>query len=120
MWTIKKAKEAAKAFLKMEDQLDILVHNAAIAGDYELNQEGIESHMAINHFAPFIFTQPVLSAMKKASSKPGSDVRVVKVLSSVHKNADPFPIQFKDKAEVSTPFLTTADSNAWSNMMARY
>ncbi|KAG8742222.1 hypothetical protein FRC12_015420 [Ceratobasidium sp. 428] len=120
MSSIKKAKEAAEAFLKMEDQLDILVHNAATAGDYELNEEGLESNMVTNHFAPFAFTQTVLDVMKRASSKPGSDVRIVNVSSSVHENADAFPIQFKDEAEVSTPFPATADYNTWSNMMARY
>lgn len=119
MSSIRKAKEAAERFLAMENYLDILILNAAIAGDYETNEDGIETAMATNHFGPFVFTKMLLDLMKKTSSKPGSDVRIVAVSSVVHEQVDGLPIQFKDEAEVSVPFPAN-NSNTWSQMMARY
>lgn len=73
----------ADGFLRDEDRLDVLVHNAAV---YRLSRhetpDGIEETFAVNHLAPFLLThllRPLLSATE------GS--RLVVVSSDAHAHA---------------------------------
>ncbi|KAG9124987.1 hypothetical protein FRC07_009458 [Ceratobasidium sp. 392] len=120
MSSIKKSKESAETLLKVESQLDILVHNAGI-GDrkYELNEDGIEVTMATNHIGPFIFTKVVLEVMKKTSSKQGSDVRIISVSSRAHDLLGGQKVQFADEAELTSPFPAVS-YDAWRSRLARY
>ena len=77
-------------FLKNEDRLDILINNAGMlstaeGGVPELNENGIEITLMVNHLGPFLLTQNLLDILKK--SGPGS--RIVTVSSVGHEWANP-------------------------------
>ncbi|KAG8685725.1 hypothetical protein FRC09_014566 [Ceratobasidium sp. 395] len=120
MSTIKQAKEAAEGFLRRENQLDILVLNAAI-GDkkFELNDDGIEIMLGTNHFGPFVFTTIVLDLMKQTSAKPGSDVRIVSVASKTHEMLSADSVHFADTNELKSTFPPT-NPDSWLNRLFRY
>ncbi|KAG8734641.1 hypothetical protein FRC10_011598 [Ceratobasidium sp. 414] len=113
MSSIKKARESAEEFLRVEKQLDILSDRY-----FEVNEDGVEVMMATNHFGPFVFTKTVLDLMKKTSAKPGSDVRIVSVSSGAHDLLGSLPVTFSDPSELSSPFPPT-NNDSWMNRVAR-
>ncbi|KAG8736738.1 hypothetical protein FRC10_008980 [Ceratobasidium sp. 414] len=113
MSSIKKARESAEEFLKMEKHLDILDRF------FEVNEDGVEVMMATNHFGPFVFTKTVLDLMKQTSEKPGSDVRIVCLTSAAHDMLGSLPVTFSDPSELSSPFPPT-NYDSWMNRLARY
>jgi len=81
------AKRAAETFLKLEERLDILVNNAAMAAvPFEMTAEGLSAHMQTNHVGHFIFTETLLNLLKSTSRREGADVRIVNVTSIAYKN----------------------------------
>lgn len=72
--------------------LDALVNNAGIyASRHELTNDGFETTMAINHFAPFVLTHHLLESLRAAPS-----ARIVNVSSMTHSGAklDPADLNF--------------------------
>ncbi|KEP51524.1 short chain dehydrogenase [Rhizoctonia solani 123E] len=112
--TVGQARESAEAFLKLEDRLDILINNACL-GDaaYELNEDGIEKMMAINHVGHYVLTTTLLGLMKKTSSEKGSDVRIVNVCPKS------FHLHYLPTLYLSKPF-PPKNPNTWSHTIARY
>ncbi len=73
-------KEFVSSFRKSHDSLDILINNAGIwQSKRMLTRDGIESHLAINHLAPFLMTRHLLPLMENASS-----ARIINVTSGIH------------------------------------
>lgn len=74
-------REAAQAFNKKFDALDVLVNNAGIvASERRETPEGIERTFAINHLGPFLLTNLLMSALENAEQ-----ARIVNVSSEVHR-----------------------------------
>jgi NAD(P)-dependent dehydrogenase (short-subunit alcohol dehydrogenase family) len=64
-------------------ELDALVNNAGIyAARRELTDDGFETTIAVNHFAPFVLTHHLLDALKAAPAG-----RIVNVSSMTHSGA---------------------------------
>ncbi len=81
--TIAGGKAAAAAFLARFGQLHILVNNAGAAyGARELNADGVERTIALNHFGYFVLTTELLATLQ--ASAPA---RIVSVASRGHKRA---------------------------------
>ncbi|KAH7096949.1 hypothetical protein BKA62DRAFT_624426 [Auriculariales sp. MPI-PUGE-AT-0066] len=84
--TLRSAQQGADAFLKREDQLHILVNNAALLSkEFELNSDGIVDSMAVQHFGHVVFTNMLLPLLRRTAAQPGSDVRIVIVGSHAHQ-----------------------------------
>ena len=77
----KAIKAGAKAFLAKQQRLDVLVLNAGVGGV----AEPPDTWMA-NHIGPSIFTRELLPTLE-TTAKAHSDVRIVCVSSSSHKDA---------------------------------
>ncbi|KAK7416627.1 hypothetical protein QQX98_005098 [Neonectria punicea] len=81
MKSVMRAVEELKA---KEQAIDILVNNAGILlKELETTDAGWEMVMAVCHIGHFAFTNGILPLLKKAASRPGSDMRIVTVSSSV-------------------------------------
>jgi len=115
--TLQGSRESVEAFLKMESQLDILINNAAIGGGpFEINADGIETTMAVNHFGHFIFTLGVLDLMKQTSKQPGADVRIVTVSSGAHAVAK--DVSFSRPSDL-TQIYPIGSADSWMNSVVR-
>ncbi|QRW08827.1 short chain dehydrogenase [Ceratobasidium sp. AG-Ba] len=121
MSSIKKARKSAEAFIKVENQLDILINNAAIANmTFSLNEEGVAQYGSSVIISGRPHSIAVLDLMKQTSTKPGSDVRIVCVNSNAHTMLTRCSITFDDEADlISKPFPPT-DYDTWSGWLARY
>ncbi|KAF8600691.1 NAD-P-binding protein [Ceratobasidium sp. AG-I] len=118
--TIKKARDSAERFLKMEDKLDVLVCNAVLGfANFEINEDGIETMMAINHIGHFVLTSILLDLMKRTSTRPGSDVRVVVLTSALHTMARRLPVSFREPSDFSNRFPPD-NPDSWLNTITRY
>ena len=81
--TIAGGKQAAADFLARHDRLHILVNNAGAAyGQRELNADGLEKTIALNHMGYFVLTNALLDTLE--ASAPA---RIVSVASRAHKGA---------------------------------
>ena len=79
----REVRKAASDFLSSHTRLDVLVNNAGSNFPrYSETEDGIESAMALNYFAPFLLTQLLLETLR--SSAPS---RVVNVSSAGHFGA---------------------------------
>lgn len=108
--TVRGAKTSAEAFLGLEGQLHILVHNAGLlVHPYTLSPDGLEDTMVVNHFAQFEFTR-VLTPMLLETSKT-ADVRVVTHSSRRYKEAPPGG-KFFTAEEINQTFASGADNEA--------
>ncbi|VDC05298.1 unnamed protein product [Peniophora sp. CBMAI 1063] len=80
-------KKAGEEFMKLEQRLDILVHNAGRMPDknvpYTLSDEGIEMMYAVNHLAVAVLTRTLLPVLRATSG----DVRIIVHSSSGHRFA---------------------------------
>ncbi|CAG2204279.1 Retinol dehydrogenase 14,Retinol dehydrogenase 12,Retinol dehydrogenase 13,Retinol dehydrogenase 11 [Mytilus edulis] len=77
-------KEFCKDILEEEHTLNVLVNNAGVMGHpYQLSEDGIEMHMAVNHFSVFLLTNMLLSKLKESSPS-----RIVFVSSALHKRGE--------------------------------
>ncbi|KAK7047325.1 hypothetical protein VNI00_006556 [Paramarasmius palmivorus] len=98
------AKSSAERFIEKEEQLDVLVNNAAMISDQghpTMNVDGIQNNMAINYLGPFVFTQTLLPLLEKTASK-GRDARIVNVGSAGCK--DVTYLQFGSKEAWNNKF----------------
>jgi len=67
-------------FRKLNKNLDILINNAGTWDSEKVySTDGIESHLAVNHLAPFLMTRQLLPLMKNSSS-----ARIINVTSGIH------------------------------------
>jgi NAD(P)-dependent dehydrogenase (short-subunit alcohol dehydrogenase family) len=91
----REVRKAAAEFLSSRTKLDVLINNAGSNfPHYWETEEGIQSTMAVNYFAPFLLTQLLLEALKS-----GAPSRVVNVSSSGHFGAklDPNDLNAKGR-----------------------
>ncbi len=71
---------AAEQILATHQRLDILVNNAAIMlRSRELNSEGVDAMLAVNHVGPFLLTQLLLPLLQRSAP-----ARIVNVASQAH------------------------------------
>ncbi len=76
-------RKCAEEILKKEEKIDVLINNAGIkAGPFAKNSDGLEMHMATNHYGHFLLTNLLLDKMK--SSNPTEPSRIVVVSSRLH------------------------------------
>lgn len=79
----KEVRRAAAEFLSSRTRLDVLVNNAgSFFLSYAETEDGVERTMALDYFAPFLFTNLLLGALA-----PSAPSRVVNVSSSAHFRA---------------------------------
>ncbi|KAG8938272.1 hypothetical protein FRC04_009187 [Tulasnella sp. 424] len=81
-------KAGAEAFLRLENRLDILIHNAGMqVKGYSTVSEGgltISKIMSTNHLGSFVLTEELMPVLKRTAEEPNSDVRIVVVSSKTH------------------------------------
>ena len=74
-------RRAAEQITDQFDHVDILVNNAGfIPNERETTADGIEKTLAVNHLAPFLLTNLLLSPLQRAE-----EARVITVSSEVHR-----------------------------------
>ena len=72
-------------FRKSNKILDILINNAGIWDSEKVpTRDGIESHLAVNHLAPFLMTSQLLPLLKSSSS-----ARIINLTSGIHFRGKP-------------------------------
>jgi NAD(P)-dependent dehydrogenase (short-subunit alcohol dehydrogenase family) len=85
------------------DRIDILINNAARGiMTYQLSQNGVDLHMAINHMGHVVLTSHLLPLIKKTAEK-GDKVRIVQLGSNVHEQA-PKDLKFANLDELNTDY----------------
>ena len=83
-------RKTANSIAQKTDRLDILINNAARGiMTYQLAKNGVDLHMAINHFGHVVLTAHLLPLLKKTASslEEGENVRIVNLGSNLHENA---------------------------------
>lgn len=85
------------------DRLDILINNAGRGiMTYQLAQNGVDLHMAINHFGHVVLTSHLLPLLQStAAQSPATKVRIVQLGSNLHEEA-PRDTAFATLAELNT------------------
>jgi NAD(P)-dependent dehydrogenase (short-subunit alcohol dehydrogenase family) len=79
----REVRRAASEYLSTHSRLDVLINNAGSNfPHYSETEDGIESAMALNYFAPFLLTQLLLETLR--SSAPS---KVINVPSAAHFGA---------------------------------
>ncbi|KAF3034895.1 hypothetical protein E8E12_004382 [Didymella heteroderae] len=82
------------------DRIDILINNAARGiMTYQLAKNGVDLHMAINHFGHVILTSHLLPILKETAKK--DKVRIVCTSSNLHEQT-PSDTQFASIDELNT------------------
>ena len=83
------------------DRIDILINNAARGiMTYQLAKNGIDLHMASNHFGHVVLTSHLLPLLKETAKK-GDKVRIVCTSSNLHEQT-PSDTQFASIDELNT------------------
>ena len=72
-------RRAAESFLATDRPLDVLVNNAGVAGTRALSADGFDLTYATNHIGPFLLTNLLLPALRRAPQG-----RIVNVSSVAH------------------------------------
>lgn len=87
--SLESVKAGAAEFLRKEERLDILILNAGImAVPPALTKDGYEVQFGTNHLGHAALTKLLLPTLSRtASSKPGTDVRIVSLTSLGYKFA---------------------------------
>lgn len=79
----------------MENRLDVLVLNAGImAVEAGTTKDGYEIQFGVNHLSHALLVQQLLPVLEKTAAEPASDVRVISLSSTAHKQAPSVGIQF--------------------------
>lgn len=92
---------AAKQITDATDRLDILVNNAGRGiMTYELNDLGVDRHMAVNHFGHAILTSNLLPLLKQTATG-GNPVRITNQASNLHEQV-PSDTKFATLDELNT------------------
>ncbi|KAF8323302.1 NAD(P)-binding protein [Clavulina sp. PMI_390] len=87
------ARKGAVEALALNEPIHVLINSAAVmAVPYSKTVDGLESHMAINHFGPFLFTM-LLFPLLARSGTPSFPARIVNVSSAGYRMS---PIRFDD------------------------
>ncbi|KAF1844926.1 NAD(P)-binding protein [Cucurbitaria berberidis CBS 394.84] len=85
------------------DRLDILINNAGRGiMTYQLAKNGVDLHMATNHFGHVVLTSHLLPLLQSTAEK-GDKVRLVQLGSNLHENA-PKETQFESLDELNTDY----------------
>ncbi len=80
MASLDSVRGAAEAFLATGEALDVLLNNAGVVNTSRRESaDGFEETLAVNHYAPFLFTGLLLPALRSAPS-----ARIVNVASDAH------------------------------------
>lgn len=96
----KKAKETADKIAKQTDRIDILINNAGRGiMTYQLTDDNIDRHMAVNHMGHVTLTSHLLPIMKKTASD-GNTVRIVNLASNAHQGT-PSDCKFESLDELN-------------------
>ncbi|KAF2840313.1 retinol dehydrogenase 12 [Patellaria atrata CBS 101060] len=93
--------ETAWKISKETDRLDILINNAGrgIMTRQLASSNGMDLHMATNHFGHVVLTSHLLPLLKKTADQ-GSKVRIVNAGSNAHQNA-PKEVKFESVEELN-------------------
>src|SRR5690606_22002491 len=87
LFLMNEVKKVAETFIERYEHLDILINNAGGIMSKERTEtaEGVETTIAVNLLAPFLFTELLLGLLKKSN-----DGRIINVASNSHQlNAKP-------------------------------
>ncbi|KAI9762123.1 MAG: Rho GTPase [Chaenotheca gracillima] len=96
----KRAKQTADKISSSTDRIDILVNNAARGiMSYQLTDNGVDRHMALNHMGHVTLTSHLLPLLKKTASA-GNTVRIVNQASNAHQ-ASPSDTKFASLDELN-------------------
>ncbi|KDQ24062.1 hypothetical protein PLEOSDRAFT_1048693 [Pleurotus ostreatus PC15] len=106
--TLQSAQDSANEYLRLEQRLDIIVHNAGIMNHpYAKTADGLEDSMGIKYVECLLYGQPE------------SDVRVVIVSSSIHSRA-PAAGKFATLVEINDPLAPPSSQDGIVARYARY
>jgi NAD(P)-dependent dehydrogenase (short-subunit alcohol dehydrogenase family) len=95
--------KVANEIASQTDRIDILINNAGRGiMTRQLSQNGIDLHMAINHFGHVVLTSHLLPVMKQHADK-GNWVRIVNVASNLHAQA-PSETEFASLEELNRDY----------------
>lgn len=93
--------KAAEQIKSESDRLDILINDAGRGVmTYQVAENGIDRHMAANHFGHVVLTSKLLPLLKSTAEK-GDKVRIVGVGSNLHA-ASPSDTKFASLEELNT------------------
>ncbi|KAH8197998.1 hypothetical protein TruAng_007823 [Truncatella angustata] len=96
----KGVKDIAEQIKKENERLDILINNAGRGiMTYQLSDQGVDLHMAVNHMGHVVLTSHLLPLMKK-TAEGGTVVRIVNLASNAHQGA-PSDTKFEDLEEIN-------------------
>ena len=98
----RQVKQVADQISKSTSRIDILVNNAARGiMTFQLSEDGIDRHMALNHFGHVILTSHLLPIIKKTASESRSNtIRIVNQASNAHQTA-PEDTRFAEFSELT-------------------
>ncbi|KAF7595635.1 hypothetical protein BBP40_005383 [Aspergillus hancockii] len=103
---------AVKELERKENKVDILINNAGVGTDSkELIGPGWEYHMALNHVGPFVLTNRILPLLKNTLKEGGTDVRIITLSSTAHR--DVLPRNFKFQFDSSSCLTKPVSSYPW-------
>ena len=90
---------------------------------YQLSDDGIDRHMAVNHFGHVILTSHLLPVIKKTASEfPDQTIRIVNQASNAHESSPP-DTKFADVSELNKdlgPLAQYGRSKLASILYSRY
>lgn len=117
-------KEVADRISENTSRIDILINNAARGiMTFQLTDNGVDRHMAVNHFGHVILTSHLLPTIKKtASESPNHTIRIVNMASNAHQSA-PSGTKFAEAAELnvdSGPMALYGRSKLANILYSRY
>jgi NAD(P)-dependent dehydrogenase (short-subunit alcohol dehydrogenase family) len=99
----KRTVAAAKEITSATDRLDILVNNAGRGiMTFQLTDDGLDRHMAVNHMGHVVLTANLLPLLKKTAEQ-GNTVRITNQASNLHTGA-PSETKFASVEELNKDY----------------
>ncbi|MCJ1357931.1 MAG: hypothetical protein MMC33_007927 [Icmadophila ericetorum] len=96
----KRVTKVANEIADSTDRIDILINNAARGiMTFQLTEQGVDRHMAVNHFGHVILTSHLLKLLKKTAEQ-GNTVRIVNLGSNAHQSS-PKDTKFESLEELN-------------------